>query len=154
MSDSKRKVHTSTLLRSLFKTRSLSSYVKRNEASMVNESFSDYLQEMLSEKGVVAEQVINSSGIERTYGHQLFNGTRKPSRDKVLQLAVGFGLSYDETQKLLKMADKSVLYPKVKRDAAVIFALKNGYTILQLQQLLFDEKLTLLGESSKYEGIT
>lgn len=154
MSDSKRKVHTSTLLRRLFKTRSLSSYVKRNEASMVNESFSDYLQEMLSEKGVVAEQVINSSGIERTYGHQLFNGTRKPSRDKVLQLAVGFGLSYDETQKLLKMADKSVLYPKVKRDAAVIFALKNGYTILQLQQLLFDEKLTLLGESSKYEGIT
>lgn len=154
MSDSKRKVHTSTLLRRLFKTRSLSSYVKRNEASMVNESFSDYLQEMLSEKGVVAEQVINSSGIERTYGHQLFNGTRKPSRDKVLQLAVGFGLGYDETQKLLKMADKSVLYPKVKRDAAVIFALKNGYTILQLQQLLFDEKLTLLGESSKYEGIT
>lgn len=154
MSDSKRNVHTSTLLRRLFKTGSLSSYVKRNEASMVNESFSDYLQEMLSEKGVVAEQVINSSGIERTYGHQLFNGTRKPSRDKVLQLAVGFGLSYDETQKLLKMADKSVLYPKVKRDAAVIFALKNGYTILQLQQLLFDEKLTLLGESSKYEGIT
>lgn len=154
MSETKKKVHTSTLLRRLFKTKSLSSYVKRNEASMVTESFSEYLKGLLSEKDMVAEQVINRSGIERTYGHQLFNGTRKPSRDKVLQIAVGFGLNYEETQKLLKIADKSVLYPKVKRDAAVIFALKNGYTILQLQQLLFDEKLTLLGESSKYEGIT
>ena len=59
-------------------------------------------------------QVIERSQIERTYGHQLFNGTRRPSRDKVLQLALGLGLSVDETQRLLRAAGKSPLYPRLK----------------------------------------
>ena len=45
----------------------------------------------------------------RNYAYQLFNGTRKPSRDKVIQLAFGFGLSVDDTQELLKVARQAPL---------------------------------------------
>ena len=31
---------------------------------------------------LVPERVIRAASIDRTYGHQIFNGTRRPSRDK------------------------------------------------------------------------
>ena len=90
-------------------------------------------------------QVIERSQIERTYGHQLFNGTRRPSRDKVLQLALGLGLSVDETQRLLRAAGKSQLYPRLKRDAVILYALQKKLPILTVQENLTKYGLTLLG---------
>jgi hypothetical protein len=95
--------------------------------------------------GQVPERVIKLASIERTYGHQLFNGTRKPSRDKVIQLAFGFGLDVDETQELLKIAQKSLLYPKIKRDAVILYCLNNHKSIIQTQSVLETLGVILLG---------
>ena len=92
------------------------------------------------------EQVIKKSQIDRTYGHQIFNGTRIPSRDKLIQLAFGFGLSLDETQTLLKKAGKSTLYAKVKRDAACIYGLSHDMNMMEVQDLMASLELPLLGE--------
>ena len=97
------------------------------------------------QKGLSPAQVIDQSQIERTYGHQLFNGTRSPSRDKVLQLALGAGLGVPDTQKLLRAAGKSQLYPKLKRDAVILFGLQKGYSILAVQDTLSAYGLTILG---------
>jgi len=43
-------------------------------------------------RGEIAEHIVKQDGSGRTYGHQLFSGRRKPSRDEVIQLAFGFGL--------------------------------------------------------------
>jgi transcriptional regulator with XRE-family HTH domain len=96
-------------------------------------------------KELVPEQVIRKAGIERSYGHQLFNGTRKPSRDKVIQLAFGLGLDLDETQKMLQLAQKSPLYPKIKRDAAIVYCLTHDKDIMETQTMLHSLDLTLLG---------
>ena len=90
-------------------------------------------------------RVIEQAQIERTYGHQLFNGTRRPSRDKVLQLALGMGLNVDETQQLLRAALKSPLYPRLKRDAVVLFGLQKGLPLLAVQESLTKYGLSLLG---------
>ena len=90
-------------------------------------------------------QAIERSQIERTYGHQLFNGTRRPSRDKVIQLALGFGLNVDETQRLLRSAGKSPLYPRLKRDAAILYGIQKKLSILAVQEILTKYGLTLLG---------
>ena len=90
-------------------------------------------------------QVIERSQIERTYGHQLFNGTRRPSRDKVLQLALGLGLSVDETQRLLRAAGKSPLYPRLKRDAVILYGIGKKLPIFTVQENLTKYGLTLLG---------
>lgn len=144
-------ISTSELLQRLFKTSSISRFIRHYDKQMTNAPFNEYLTSLCLIKGVVAEHVINKSRIERTYGHQLFNGRRKPSRDKVIQLAFGFGMNFDETQTLLKTARKSALYPKLKRDAVIIYALKHGLNIDDVQETLHDLDLPLLGKEERYE---
>jgi len=138
---------TSALLRRLFNTRDLEKFIERNANEMEMPAFHVHITNICKTTGQVPEQIIKQAGIERTYGHQLFNGTRKPSRDKVIQLAFGFKLDLDGTQKLLQIAQKSPLYPKIKRDAAILFCITHHKDILETQSVLDSLGLTLLGES-------
>lgn len=142
-------VPTSTLLRRLFKACSLEKFVEDNADELVIPQFYAYISELCRVSGRVPEQVIKRAAIDRTYGHQLFNGTRKPSRDKVIQLAFGFDLDVENTQYLLRLADKSTLYPKIKRDAAILFCLINHKNVLEVQSVLEALSLPLLGGEEK-----
>jgi hypothetical protein len=140
---------TSTLLRRLFKAPNLERFLEGNSTEMEIPLFHIYISELCRTMGQVPERVIKMASIERTYGHQLFNGTRKPSRDKVIQLAFGFGLGVDEAQRLLKIAQKSLLYPKIKRDAVILYCLNNQKNIIETQSVLETLGLTLLGGEEK-----
>jgi transcriptional regulator with XRE-family HTH domain len=107
--------------------------------------FHEFIAQLCRECGETREHIIKRSGIDRTYGHQLFNGTRKPSRDKVIQLAFGFGMDADQTQKLLRAAQKSTLYPRVRRDAAILYCIIHRLHIADTQRLLLGFHLTALG---------
>lgn len=141
---------TSTLLRRLFKAPSLETFLHAHAEDLAPPPFHAHICRMCRDAGQVPEQVIRRGGIDRTYGHQLFNGTRKPSRDKVLQLAFGFGLDVEGAQELLKMARQSALYPKIKRDAAILRCLNEGRNILETQAVLQALGLTLLGGEEKH----
>lgn len=112
--------------------------------------FHTYISELCRESGRVPEQIIRLSAIDRTYGHQLFNGRRRPSRDKVIQLAFGFGLDVDGAQRLLLRAQKSALYPKIRRDAAILYCLNNRKDIFETQSVLLSLGQTLLGGEEKH----
>jgi len=68
-----------------------------------------YLKRLCKEKLLSPSEVVGVANIERTYGLQIFRGIKNPSRDKVIQLAFGFALNLDETQQLLKAANKKVV---------------------------------------------
>ena len=141
------KVSTSKLLQRLFKTASLDRFIRRYDESMdCAPPFHKYICDLSSAIELPHERIIEKSDISRAYGHQLFNGTRKPTRDRVIQLAFGFNMNYEQTQELLTIARKSTLYPKIKRDAIIIYALTNGYDITAVQTALYDMSLPLLGE--------
>ncbi|MBR1606113.1 MAG: hypothetical protein IJ664_00255 [Clostridia bacterium] len=142
------KVSTDSLLKRIFKTKNLESFFQHNEQNMRPREFCTLLASFCDQRELIPERVIFRAQIDRTYGHQLFNGTRRPSRDKVLQLAVGMGLTVEETQRLLQAAGKSPLYPRLKRDAALVFCLKSGYDMMTTQELLSQYGLLLLGEAS------
>lgn len=89
--------------------------------------------------------MIRRGGIESSFGHRLFSGTRNPSRDTALQLAFGFGLNADETRLLLKVARAAALHPQVKRDAVIAYCLQYHRTFMETQQLLYDNHLPLIG---------
>ena len=139
---------TSTLLRQLFKTPDLDTFFVRYESTMQTPELHEHLLALCAERRLKKETVIKYAGIERTYGYQIFNGTRKPSRDKVLQLALALRLGMEETQKLLQIADKSLLYPRLKRDAAVIYCITRGLGFMEAQSLLHELGLHLLGDES------
>jgi len=144
--DADENARTSTLLRQLFQAPDLDTFFDRYRPAVQLPVFHEYVLELCRERKMKKETVIRRAGIERTYGYQLLNGTRKPSRDKVLQLALGLRLDADETKKLLHIAGKSPLYPRLKRDAAVLYCILHGKSVIDAQLLLQELELAPLGE--------
>ncbi len=145
------RVNTNTLMKRLFKTADLDAYLRGNESLFQAQDFHSMLKSCCEQREMLPARVIEQSQIERSYGHQLFNGTRRPSRDKVIQLAFGLGLDVEETQRLLRAAGKSALYPRLKRDAVILYGLQKKLSILAVQDSLTRYGLTLLG-GQKNEG--
>lgn len=106
---------------------------------------SAYLSSLLRSHDLTVQDVVLGCNLERTYGYQLFNGTRRPTRNFLLRLALLLRLSERETQRLLKIAGRTPLYARNRRDAAVLYGLTHGLTAEETGELL--EKL-------KEEGLT
>jgi hypothetical protein len=139
---------TDTFLQELKKTTSIERFIRRKDSDMdAVPGFHEYITDLCAKKGVTPESIIRQADIERTYGHKFFNGTRQPTRDKVIQLAFGFEMNYEETQKLLIAAKKNPLHPKVKRDAVIVFALEKGHKLDAVQATLYELNIPILGES-------
>lgn len=119
--------------------------MEKNADEMRLQSFSEYIARLCEKKGEAPERIIRRADIERSFGHQLFKGTKKPSRDTVLQLAFGFEADVDTAQELLKHARMSALYPRVKRDTAILYCLHNRFTIVKTQNVLHEMELPLIG---------
>lgn len=99
---------------------------------------SAYLCQLLEEKGLRRPEVVRAAGLDATYGYQLFKGERRrPSRDKVIQLAFAMGLSLRECDRLLQAAGVSKLYCKNRRDAIILFCLDRKATLMQTNAELF-----------------
>ena len=83
-------------------------------------------------------QVIEKSNIQKNYAYQIFSGSKKPSRNKVLALSISMGLDTDATNRLLKLSDHSILYPRIKRDSIIHFSLEQHYNLIDTNILLHD----------------
>lgn len=95
-----------------------------------------YMNGLLAERGMEKRDAIRRLGLDRTYGYQIFNGTRKPTRTMLIRLAALLGLDLAGTDRLLQIAGRPALYPRRPEDAAVIYAVERGYTLEQLDELL------------------
>lgn len=120
-------------------------FLEREKSSITLPPFSDYIGRLCENKDEKPERVIRRANLDSSFGHRLFSGTRKPSRDTVLQLAFGLELGCDETQQLLKVAREAALHPKVKRDAIIAYALHRRLPLEKAQQLLAETDLPILG---------
>ncbi len=97
-----------------------------------------YLNGLLKGAGLTVQDVVVRCNLDRWYGYQLFNGTRRPSRNILLRLALLLGLSEGETQRLLKVAGRQPLYARCRWDAAVLYALSHGMDEEEAGRLLSD----------------
>ncbi len=140
---------TSALLGGIFKASRVEDYLKAQEVSMRVPSLPEHLEALCGERNILRADVIRRSGLDRSFGFQIFQGTKNPSRDKVIQLAVGFGLDYEETQGLLRIARKSALYPRIKRDAALIYCINRRLSFTDTQALLSCMELAILGHKAQ-----
>lgn len=143
----KEKVSTQELWGKLFKANAVEDYLDAAGDCQLPE-FTEYIKALCSEKGENAENVIRRGNIESSYGHRLFKGTRKPSRDTVLKLAFGLEMDSDGAQQLLKVARVTALHPRVKRDAVIAYCLYHHKSFTEVQQLLYDNNLPTIGEKT------
>ena len=140
---------TKLLLERLFHAPDVKTYLHDNAPLMAMPPFDHFIRALCVELSVSRAKVIEKSDIPRNYAYQLFNGIRKPSRDKVIQLAFGFGLDVDGAQELLKIARQAPLYPKIPRDIVILRCLYEKRSVMETQQELSNMGLTLLGREDK-----
>lgn len=134
-------VKTGDLFMMIEKTDDLATNWQDLCGDMDNPTFGEYLSDLIAERNIDASRLGVISLVSRSFTYQILSGVRIPSREIVLRVAVAVGLTVDETQRLLTLADRGVLYPKVERDAALIYCLTNGYDLYQTDDLLKKLKL-------------
>ena len=95
-----------------------------------------YLNSLLHNRNLTVQDVVVGCHLDRNYSYQLFNGTRRPTRDFLLRLALWLHLSEGETQRLLKLSGREPLYARNRRDATLLYALTHGLTAEEVGELL------------------
>lgn len=94
------------------------------------------LREILEKAKMSVSEWIAGANISKSYGYQILRGERTPGRDILLRTALVVQLSLKDTQRLLAVGGCGALYPKVRRDAVVIFALNQNMTLLETEELI------------------
>lgn len=135
---------TEILKNRLLQSENIEDFIETHHKNLSANTFKDYIYALIEHKGLKISEALSMAQMSESYGYQLFNGKRQPSRDKVIQLALGLGLSLSETNRLLKLSGKSELYVKEQRDAVFMFALNKKWSLFDVEELLLDRNLECL----------
>ncbi len=130
--------------RKLTRPVALSSMPKENVSlekvlkGIYKESFEKHLQMLINKKGLKNSEVYAAANISKQYFSKLLKGTVKPSKEKVLALALGLRLNMDETVDFLRMAGYA-LSPISQTDAVVGYFIEHKmYSVIKIDIVLFD----------------
>lgn len=137
---------TEQLINEIRHTESMESFLRENEGNFQSTSLAGFLQQMLKQYGLEKSKVLARAEMkDNNYGYELFrDDTKKPSRDKLIQLCMGFPLELEDVQKALISAKLSPLYPRDKRDAIIMIGIQKKYTVNQLNTILDENEFALL----------
>lgn len=119
-------------------------YLVRNKENMLTSNLPEYLNRLLTQKGLKRADVMRNSQLGRAYVYQIFSGKKIPSRDKLIAIAFGMGLSEDETQEMLKLTCNRELYARDERDVLILFALQKKKTVFEVNESLIDHGFSIL----------
>ncbi len=115
-------------------------------SDIYTETFGKHLQKLINKKGLKNSQVYAAANISKQYFSKLLKGQVKPSKEKVLALAVGLRLNLDEAEDFLRLAGYA-FSPISQTDAVVVFFLKKKeYNVSMIDIVLFDYGLDTLSK--------
>ncbi|XME02145.1 macro domain-containing protein [Lachnospiraceae bacterium C1.1] len=111
------------------------------------DSFEKHLQMLINKKGLKNSEVYASANISKQYFSKLLKGQVKPSKGKVLALAVGLRLNMDETVDFLRLAGYA-LSPISQTDVVVEYFIEHeNYSVIKIDMVLFDYGLDPLSNT-------
>lgn len=119
-------------------------------------TFNDYLYNLMEEKNMKTKDIyMNCTFISDKYIYSIINGKKSnPSREIVIAIACGLGITVEQTNTLLKYAGHSKLYAKDKDDAIIMYCLEKKMSVDDIEELLRakNSKYTLFKDrESKFE---
>lgn len=123
-------------LLNLLKSLDIEDFKKSDSFQDIN--ISVYLNDLLNKHDLQAKDIIIRLNMERSYTYQILNGRRQPTRNFLIRIAFLCQLPVSETQKLLSVAGRPILYPRNRFDAAVLYCLQHQLSEEDLNKLLQD----------------
>lgn len=127
-----------SILKNINSKSNLDKYVNFLESKEDNLNLSEYILNISTEKGLKKIDIINNANIYRTYGYEILNGKKLPSRNKLLQICLGNKFSLSQTNKCLTLAKLGILYAKDPRDSIIIYTLNNRLNLIDTNIILDD----------------
>lgn len=127
---------TAELLDRLDSATQLSQFLEEYADDLRPPTFSQHLAALMEDRGLTPAKLSESALLSRAFVYQLCSDVRSPSRDVVLRLALVMKLPLEEAQRLLRSACRGELYPRVRRDAVFVFALKRSLSLFDTNELL------------------
>lgn len=127
---------TQELLALLESSSQLSQFLEEQADHMQPLTFSQHLAALMEERGLTPAKLGELALLSRSFTYQLCSGVRAPGRDVILRLALVLKLDPEETQRLLRTACRGALYPRVRRDAVFLFAMQQGLSLFDTNELL------------------
>ena len=136
---------TSKIVEELGLCPDFTTFYNENKQYLIKDTLSEMLEQLLAKKGLKKSAVIKEAEMSEVYGYQIFSGLRVPERKKLLCLAVAMKLNIDEMQTLLKTAGYSPLYVKLPFDSIVLYGICKGFSVIEINELLYEYGLDTLG---------
>lgn len=121
-------------------TPDLDKFIHENEGNFRNESMTEALNRLFTQKEITKAALAKNAGMSEVYLHQVFSGRRTPSRNRLLCLCVGLSATLEETQDLLKQCGLAQLYAQKKRDTIIIYGLLHGMNLFEINDTLFNQE--------------
>ena len=128
---------TDELMKILKDSRSIESYLSENSKELTPNALQRHMEKLLIEKKMTIAKAARRGQMSESYLYKINQGVKtNVSRDKVIQICFGFGLNCEESEKLMKAANVTVLYPRSRRDSIILFCLEHGKSIIECARML------------------
>lgn len=114
----------------------IETYLHNNENDFVFADVKKFWENAVQKSGLSKSNIINKADFSYCYFYDVINGRKLPGRDKIIRLTLTMHLDVDDCQEALRLCGKSALYPRVKRDSVLLYAISNGYSVYQTNELL------------------
>ncbi|MGN0608163.1 MAG: hypothetical protein ACI4J6_03105 [Oscillospiraceae bacterium] len=98
------------------------------------------IEKYMEEKNIQRTDIIRFLNLDRTYGYQILNGTRTPTRVHLIKIGLLLKLSLEEMQRLLKIGGKEILYARNMTDAKAIYAIEHNLGYEEACEFIWEEK--------------
>lgn len=113
----------------------LKNFVEKNK-NINDDSFNEYLKSFMEKKKIRMSTLIKKANISKTYAYQCLNGERLPGRDIVIRMCFVLGLTPKQSNRLLTLAQKNILYPKHRRDALILYCISKKMDLDKANEFL------------------
>ena len=111
----------------------LDDFIRQNAGS-----FEEYLQQLINRKGMTNAEVYKKANLSKQYFSKVMHGQVKPTKEKLLCIAVALKLNLDETADFLRLAGYA-LSPCSKTDLVFeYFIVRRNFDIFSIDIALFD----------------
>ena len=120
------------------------------DANFINLGFSgsargeQTIVDYLAALDMSVEELGDSAYIARSTVYRILDGKQKPLQDALLRMAFALQLDASDTQLLLKTGQRAALTASRPRDVAILFGLKNGLSLDEMDVILLERGMAPL----------
>jgi len=127
-------------------SQSIHSYMESNEAEFDDKNFYSFLSTLITDSGKPKTKIVADSFISEPYLYDLLRGNKRPTRNIVIKLAFGLGLTLETTERFLMLAGYRSFYARHKRDSLLKYAFINNMNISEADNLLVEYGFSVMTE--------